>query len=130
MNETAGLPARLPGVGLFFGEDSGFTYGLTVDLTKFRLDRFDADALYRRLYDRLLTEYDRLAPHIAAERSGPGAYVADPENDGPVSVWMLTDDVFCLEIIPAAIERESLEQELPPLLRRFVEIMGQSLNLG
>lgn len=130
MNETAGLPARLPGVGLFFGEDSGFTYGLTVDLTKFRLDRFDADALYRRFYDRLLDEYDRLVLSIAAERGGPDAYPADPEKDFPVSVWMLTDDVFCLEIVTAAIERKALEQELPPLLRSFVEIMGQSLNLA
>ena len=130
MNEVARLPGRLPGVVRFFGEDSSFTYGLMVDLRKSRIDPFDADLLYRRFYDRLRGEYDRLAPHVAAARSEPDAYAADPEKDVPVLIWMLIDDVFCLEIVPAAIEREALEKELPPLLRSFVEIMGQSLNLA
>ncbi|CAE6862173.1 hypothetical protein R69658_07674 [Paraburkholderia aspalathi] len=113
---------RLPGVSIFFDESSTFRYGLQVDLSRFSAERLDAEALYQRFYTRLMSEYDRLLPHIAAAGGEPDAYRPKPDDE-PISTFMLIDDVFIFQILPVALKRDVLKDALPAKLREFVTHM-------
>lgn len=119
---SAQIPARLPGVSIFFDESSTFRFGLQIDLSRFSLDRLDAEALYQRFYTRLMSEYDQLLPRIAAAGSEPDAYRPKPDDE-PISTFMLIDDVFIFQIMPVELKRDVLNDVLPTKLREFVTYM-------
>jgi len=113
---------RFPGMSYFFSENNDFAYGLQIDLSRFSVERFDVEALYQRVYPRLMGEYHRLAPHIATARGVPGLYQPEP-GDEPISTFMLVDDVFVFRIVPVALDRDMLAELLPAKLREFVTYM-------
>jgi hypothetical protein len=114
---------RLPSVGYWFSEDDSFAFGLMVDLSKFSMQQSDSEALFNRFYARLLSEYDRLALQIEAAR----AERIDPADE-PLSISFTHDENIFLQIVPTAIDRATLTEELPVKLNQFVEILEQALE--
>ena len=124
------VPSRLRGVGYWFSEDSSFAFGLQVDMRVFTADLFDAPALYDRFYSRIIGEYDRLAALVATHRASDGidAYPANPEEDIPLSITVLVEEVLFLQIVPAAIGHQELRAQLPEKLRCFIEMLGDAVG--
>lgn len=116
------LPARLPGVSIFFDESGTFRFGLQIDLSRFSFKQSDAEALYQRFYTRIMSEYDRLSLHIAAVSDESDVCHPKP-GDEPISAYMLTDDVFFFQIMPVDLKRDVLSDILPTKLREFVTFM-------
>ena len=112
-------------VGYFFAEDSSLTYGLQVDLARFSANEDDPEVLFRRFHSRLISEYDRLAPKIAKSDAARGA-MQGPEQEAPISIEMLTDDVIFLRIVPTAIERDMLLRQLSEKLMTFVRLLKET----
>ncbi|WP_213768982.1 hypothetical protein [Caballeronia sp. dw_19] len=121
---------RLPGVGYWFSEDDSFAFGLMVDLLKFQVERFDPDALFDRFYARLVSEYDRRAPHVEAARAYGIAVRSVGQEDEPLSMSMLIEETLFLQIVPIAIDRATLVERLPPMLREFVGLLADDAAVG
>jgi hypothetical protein len=115
---------RLLGVGYWFSEDDSFAFGLMIDLSKFQVERFDPDALFDRFYSRLVSEYDRLAPHVEAARAYGITICPVGQKDGPLSMSMPIEETLFLQIVPTAIDRATLVTQLPGVLANFVEMLG------
>jgi hypothetical protein len=124
MNEfSSPLPQRLPGAGYWFSEDSSFKYGVMLDLSVFRADAYEEEALYQRFRARLLAEYDRLAPQIAAAYAEPDACPINSIEDLPISISVPQDEWLYLEIVPTLITRQKLVRQLPTELRKLVAMI-------
>lgn len=126
MPELSPLPARLPGVAYWFSEENSFAFGLQVDIAAMQPLGLDAEALFERFSHRLIAEYRRLKAHADAHRANEGAYRVDPDEDEPIAIQMVCDDVFSLQIVPVAIESAAFAQALHPVLREFVALFGES----
>lgn len=116
----SGPPPRLPGVSYFFSEDFDFEYGVQIDLSRMDGRRLTADALYDRIYSRLLFEFDSLMRHILT--SGEQVKFVG-SGKPPISTEMLVDDVFLFRIVPVALTRRQLQEKLTVQLREFVDYM-------
>lgn len=119
----------LTGVGYWFSEDDSFAFGLMVDTSKFHVEQFHSEALFNRFHARLLSEYDRLALQIEAARAeGTDVSAGNPEG-GPLSITFSSDESLFLQIVPSAIDRETLVTQLPGALKNFVEMLGQAVEV-
>jgi hypothetical protein len=123
-------PARLPGVGYWFSEDDTFAFGLMVDTSKFSAERLDANALFDRFRVRLVSEYDRIALQVGAARADGADISFSDKEDEPLSIRMTVDETIFLQIVPAAIDRTTLDERLPPMLREFVGLLADDATAG